>query len=197
MGNFSIMFVTSNNAKIALANERLNRYGITITQKIASTPEIQSLDVGEVALQKAKQVAHTIKTPFIIEDSGLYIDKLNGFPGALMKPVLDTIGTHNLLSMLSNEENRSAYVKSVLVYHDPVIGNEQLFVGNYPGRIAEKEKGDNTRGWKVARIFIPKDFDKTPAEMDDSEWAEFLDKLRKGDHYDKFGEWLIKQNIPR
>ena len=194
MKSSNILFITSNNAKIALANERLNKHGITVTQKITSTPEIQSLDVGEVALQKAKQLSYTIKTPFIVEDSGLYIDALNGFPGALMKPVLDTIGIQDLLRMLPDGENRSACVKSVLAYHNPELKNEKLFVGLYQGRIAEDERGDNIRGWKVERIFIPNGFGKTLAEMDENIWIRFLDEFRKDDHYHKFGEWIEKQN---
>ena len=52
--------------------------------------------------------------------------KLNGFPGALLKPVMDTIKDDHLLKMLSGEENRSACIKSVLAYYDPVSKSKKL-----------------------------------------------------------------------
>ena len=189
-----IIFVTSNKGKVELANERLNRYGINITQQTASVQEIQSLDVEEVALHKARQLEGIIKKPFFVEDSGLYIDKLNGFPGALLKPVMDTIKDDHLLKMLSGEENRSACVKSVMAYYDPVSKTEKLFIGIYKGRIAEEERGNDTRGWKVARIFIPDNFEKTLAEMNDDDWDRALEESRKDDHFYKFGEWFSKNN---
>ena len=188
-----ISFVTSNVHKVSLANSMLSKYGIDVKQLRAELAEIQSLDVAEVAVFKARQLAKDFTEPFIVEDSGLYIDVLNGFPGALMKPVLDTIGIQDLLRMLPDGENRSACVKSVLAYHDPELENEKLFVGLCQGRIAEDERGENIRGWKVERIFIPNGFDKTLAEMDENEWIKFLDKFRKYDHYCKFGEWIEKQ----
>ena len=189
-----IVFVTSNKGKVEMANERLNRYGINILQQTASVSEIQSLDVEEVALHKARQLEGVIKKPFFVEDSGLYIDQLNGFPGALLKPVMDTIRDGHLLKMLSGEENRSACVKSVMAYYDPVSKTEKLFTGIYKGRISEEERGNNTRGWKVARIFIPDNFDKTLAEMDDNDWARTLEESRKDDHFYKFGEWFSENN---
>ena len=189
-----IVFVTSNKGKVEQANERLNRYGINILQQTASVSEIQSLDVEEVALHKARQLEGVIKKPFFVEDSGLYIDQLNGFPGALLKPVMDTIRDGHLLKMLSGEENRSACVKSVMAYYDPVSKTEKLFTGIYKGRISEEERGNNTRGWKVARIFIPDNSDKTLAEMDDNDWARTLEESRKDDHFYKFGEWFSENN---
>ena len=189
-----IVFVTSNKGKVEMANERLNRYGINILQQTASVSEIQSLDVEEVALHKARQLEGVIKKPFFVEDSGLYIDQLNGFPGALLKPVMDTIRDGHLLKMLSGEENRSACVKSVMAYYDPESKTEKLFTGIYKGRISEEERGNNTRGWKVARIFIPDNSDKTLAEMDDNDWARTLEESRKDDHFYKFGEWFSENN---
>ncbi len=188
-----VFFNTSNASKVSLANERLNRYGITVEQVKVEVLEPQDMDVEVVALQKAKQLEGVLNGPFILEDSGLYIDGLNGFPGALMKPVLDTIGASILVEMLNGKSSRSARVKGVLVYSDPEKKLTKSFVGLYEGRIADRERGSQTRGWKVATIFIPKSSEKTLAEMDDVEWSKFLDDFRKGDHYEQFGRWISQR----
>lgn len=41
----------------------------------------------------------------------------------------------------------------------------------------------------VTRIFIPKGSNKTLAEINNEEWAEFSDKFRRNDHYEQFGKW--------
>lgn len=189
-----IGFITSNAAKVQLANERLNRYGIIAVQKKLKLIEPQTIDVTEVAIQKAKQAKNELKTPFIVEDSGLYVDRLNGFPGAMMAPVLDSIGDEGILKLMKGENNRSALVRSVLAYCDQKSEDIKVFTGLYNGTLAMAPAGMTTRGWRLAKIFIPEGFSKALAEMDDSEWTRFLAEFRKDDHYEKFGSWL-KANV--
>ncbi len=187
-----IFFVTSNAAKVGLANERLGRYGVVVEQVVAETLGPQTIDVEEVALYKTEQLKSTLKSPFIVEDSGLYIDQLNGFPGALLEPVLDAVGAGRLIKMLDDNDIRQAFVKSVLVYCDPQKDLIRSFTCVYKGSIADTERGSETRGWKVSGIFVPGTFDKTLAEMDENEWQKFLDDFRSGDHYEKFGKWVMQ-----
>lgn len=185
-----IAFITSNKAKVKLANERLNRYGIAVVQRELELIEPQTLDVVEVVTKKAEQAERVVDTSFIVEDSGLYINGLNGFPGALMKPVLDSIGDSGILKMMSKVRDRKVLVRSVLAYCNPKSKQIESFTGLYHGRLAETAAGTDSRGWKVSRIFIPDGADKTLAEMDDEEWKEFLEEFRKNDHYKKFGSWF-------
>ena len=185
-----IFFITSNASKVQLANERLNRYEIEVVQHKADLIEPQVFDVEAVAAEKAKQLLGIVKTPFVVEDSGMYIERLRGFPGALMKPVLDTIGDSGLIKLMSGETNRNALVKSALAYCNPEKNLIKTITGNFKGSISESLRGDATRGWMVARIFVPAGETKTLAEMDDAEWQRHLDDSRKDDHYEKLGKWL-------
>src|SRR6476619_6364905 len=54
---------------------------INIYFKKLSIKEIQSESIIEVAEDKVKKAFDIIKSPVIIEDDGLFIDDLNGFPG--------------------------------------------------------------------------------------------------------------------
>jgi XTP/dITP diphosphohydrolase len=185
-----ILFATSNQAKVALANDRLSKYGVCVEQKPISLMEIQSLDINEVSMSKAEQVGKLVSEPIIIEDSALYIHSLNNFPGTFLKPVFDTLGDENLLRLLKKGQSRTVTVVGQLVFVNPKKGITRSFQGTYEGSLSEFPKGEKLRGWKVSRIFIPKGESKTLAEMDEKEWDKFLQKFRENDHYEKFGKWL-------
>lgn len=186
----NITFITSNPAKVALANERLNQYGISASQQKLELDEVQSFDVTEVARKKAEQALKQLATPFIVEDSGFYIKALKGFPGPMVKLIMGTLGDERLTRILNPEDSKEVEVASVAAYGDPATGEIKIFEGLYSGTIAEKPRGDITRGWLLTKIFIPRNGSKTLAELDDTEWAAFLEDFRKNDHFDKFGEWL-------
>ena len=185
----NIKFITSNAAKVALAQERLASYGVIVEHAKFDLEEVRSMDVEEVAKDKASQAMKLSKDPFIIEDSAFCIEALNGFPGTFINMTFDTLGDERIAKLLQNETNKKAYVKSILAYGDPKTGEIITFTGIYDGEIADKPRGDNMRGWKVVRIFIPKKWNKTLAELNDQEWKQFLDDFRKGDHFEKFGQW--------
>ncbi|MCL5016499.1 MAG: hypothetical protein M1312_02740, partial [Patescibacteria group bacterium] len=112
----NIKFITSNSSKVNLANERLAKYGVTTEQVILPLREIQSLDVVEVAVDKAKQVREKIKEPFIVEDSSLEIHEANNFPGALSKPIIDSLGEDWLLKIVVNSKDRGTTIVGQLIF---------------------------------------------------------------------------------
>lgn len=192
---YKLLFITSNDFKINQANERLNKYGIEVEKRILDFIEPQEKEVEKVALEKAKQVASQIKEPFIVEDSGLYINALNGFPGALLKPVITDIGESSILKLMQDINDRSAFIKSSLVYMDPEHRITKTFTGYKRGSISNYFKGDNPRKQMIPHIFIPDNSYKTLAEMNDDEWKEFLDLSRESNHFNKLGKWYYDYYI--
>ncbi|MCL5090906.1 MAG: hypothetical protein M1514_02755 [Patescibacteria group bacterium] len=134
--------------------------------------------------------------PFLIEDSAFYIEALGGFPGTFIKMAFDTIGEEKITRLVSFEDNKKAHTKSVLVYGDPQTQEIKFFTGVYEGTVSSEPKGNNLRRWKVVKIFIPKGWQKTLAELNDDEWKKFLEEFRQGDHFEKFGQWYQK-NLAR
>lgn len=190
----NLLFVTGNASKVALANERLRQYGIAVRQLKAKFVESRSLSVEEIAIEKAKQVMDSTTSPFIIEDSSFCIDALHGFPGTYVKMAFDTLGEARITKLLNPKESRKILIRSVLIYCDPIKGSMQKFMGHYEGILAQKPNGQMKRGWKTERIFIPKGWNKTLAQMTNNEWQIFLDEFRKGDHFEQFGLWIRKNN---
>jgi len=151
-----VYFVTSSNEKVREAEEIL---GIKLKQIKLNLKEIQSLDVKEVATDKARRAFSIIKKPVIVEDTGLYIESLNGFPGALIKWVLKTIGNKGLCKIVGR--NRKAIAKTCVCFFD---GRKcKVFSGNINGKIAKRPRGNEGFGWDS--IFIPEGYTKTFAEL--------------------------------
>ncbi len=176
-----------------LANERLEQYGITVDQATLNLEEVQSFDVVEVATKKAQYAMSKLQDTFFVEDSGFYIKALQGFPGPLIKPIMQSLGEDRLTRCVEPSENRDVEVISVIALGEPATGVIETFQGSYPGVLAESPRGDVTRGWLLSRVFIPRGWNQTLAELDETEWSRFLDVFRHNDHFDKLGRWLVEQ----
>ena len=159
-----IYFITGNKGKVAEAQKKFSELGIKVIQKNLGYPEIQVETLEEVALFGVEHVLKNIDKAFILEDAGLFIDSLKGFPGVYSAYVFHTIGCKGILKLMQNVggEKRSATFKSVYAYGEP--GKKpMLFLGECNGSISLEEKGSNGFGYDP--IFIPKNSDKTFAEM--------------------------------
>jgi XTP/dITP diphosphohydrolase len=102
------LFVTSNPNKAREAAEIL---GIELVNVDLDLPELQALDVAQVAANKAATAREALgfpDSPVLVEDSGLLVEAWNGLPGALTKWFLRSVGNEGLLRMLAGEEDRAA-----------------------------------------------------------------------------------------
>jgi XTP/dITP diphosphohydrolase len=146
-----IAYVTNNPHKAREGSFILRELGVEVEVVQASIPEIQSDDVVEIAKFRAKEAYRLLKRPVIVEDAGLFIDALNGFPGPYSSYVFKTIGINGVLKLMRGEKRRAATFKSVAVFYD---GREmRAFVGQVRGRISFKPKGSS---WGFDPIFEPK-----------------------------------------
>lgn len=153
-------FITGNKGKFKEAKDKLKYLDIKLIQKKIEYPEIQASDINEIALFGLKFCSERFKSPFFLEDSGLFIEELNCFPGPYSRYVQDTIGNEGILKLLSNIKRRSAYFKSIVgLYTD----GPHIFEGISRGAISNEIRGLNGFGYDP--IFIPKDSLKTFAEM--------------------------------
>lgn len=95
-----ITYVTGNWAKIDSAKQILEPLGFTIDNVKMDTLEIQADDTSEVAKYSAKWASEKLKCAVLKNDSGLFVEALNGFPGVYTHYVDDTIGEDGLLKLL-------------------------------------------------------------------------------------------------
>ena len=175
----TITFVTKNKEKKSDIKKMLgNKFDIQFTSDLDLT-EIQSLSVEEVVAFKVKQAYEKVGTPIAVSDSGLEIESLKNFPGALVKFVNETIGQEGITKLLENVENRNAHFVAAIGFCDHEK-NPIIFVERDKGTISLEPRGD---GWHFDRIFIPKGEKRTWAEIGrerkniDSAFRRALEKM--------------------
>lgn len=184
----TIYFITGNKGKFSEVREKLQHLNIAILQHNIGYPEIQADSLEEVARYGAEYIKKRFSHPFILEDAGLFIDALDGFPGVYSKYVFLTIGCEGILKLLENKEQRTAVFRSVYVYSEP-NKNPQFFVGESTGKIAAKKRGKGGFGYDP--IFIPDDETKTFAEMNTKDKNKYS---HRGKALNKLIEFLKENN---
>ena len=158
-----IYFITSNKGKFKEAQNKLKEIRVEVVQKNLGYPEIQTDSLEEVALFGVKHIQERFDKPFILEDAGLFIESLYGFPGVYSSFFYHTIGCKGVLKLLEGFENRKALFRSVFGYGD-IKQNPVLFIGECQGSISKEERGSHGFGYDP--IFIPDGELKTFAEME-------------------------------
>ncbi|HJJ31074.1 MAG TPA: XTP/dITP diphosphatase [Methanocorpusculum sp.] len=145
-------------------------------------PQAESLE--EVAHAKAEQAYAVLKRPLIVDDTGLFIEAVNGFPGPYAAYVQDTIGNAGILALLSGEKNRRAYFETVIAYADKT--GIYTFSGRVYGDITQSPRGNEGFGYDP--IFSAGD--KTLAEMS---IAEKNTMSHRAHALISFKEWYVNQ----
>jgi inosine triphosphate pyrophosphatase len=172
----TLYFITSNKGKLAEAQTILG----DVEALNIDLPEIQDLDAHKIIRTKLEEALRYRVGPFIVEDTSLYFDALNGLPGPLIKWFMESIGNEGLYKMADTFGNFSAEAKTIVGYSD-VQAHTSFFEGSIKGTIVSpRGKGF---GWDP--IFQPEGYSKTFGELDVKEKNLFsmrkiaLEKLRE------------------
>ena len=158
-----LTFVSSNPNKFQEIQKILNEYNIQISFRQTDLPEIQTDSLEDIALFSAKHAYSQVQQPLFTEDTGLFIQALEGFPGPYASFVFKTIGNPGILRLLKEQSNRNAIFKTALAL---ILSETEFitFLGETKGTIALTEKGK--KGWGYDPIFIPSEGDgRTYGEM--------------------------------
>ncbi len=151
-----LWFATSNTHKFNEARELLpglNHFPF-------SHNEIRSDSLEEIASEAVQAAYDKLKKPVFVDDSGLFINSLNGFPGTYSAWAFKKISNEGILALLAGKHERQAYFGCVLAFHD---GKEiHLFTGRVDGEISSSCKGNEGFGYDP--LFIPKGESQTFAQ---------------------------------
>ncbi|MHA2059789.1 MAG: RdgB/HAM1 family non-canonical purine NTP pyrophosphatase, partial [Candidatus Ranarchaeia archaeon] len=150
--------------KLVEAQRILELYGFHVEQLITNPilTEIQADTLDPIAIQSVKLALEIHNKPLFVEDSGLFIHSLKGFPGPYSSYVLKTIGLDGILSLMRNTVDRKAEFQAVIAYIHPLDKKVRIFKGITRGKISLAIRGDQ---WGYDPIFIPHGQAKTYAEM--------------------------------
>ena len=158
-----LVFVTSNEGKRREAEAVL---GLALRHRPLDLVEPQTLDLHEVVRSKAAAAFELVKTPVLVEDTGLELLGLGGFPGPLIRWLLASVGASGICRVADAFGDPRAVARCVACATDgsqTVVGE-----GAVSGTIAQEPRGAGGFGWDSA--FIPDDGDgRTYGEMNDEE----------------------------
>ncbi len=180
-------FATSNVHKFEEARFVLAEFGLAPSRLGAKGAELQSDDVTVIAANAASETFSKYRRPIFVEDTGLFVNCLNGFPGTYASFVHRTIGLAGVLELLSSSKDRSAEFVSAVAYAQSTAG-PRVFVGRLLGRIARDPRGSN--GFGFDPIFVPEDSVLSLAEMSLEAKCAVSHRTRA---LRAMGEWLISR----
>jgi len=152
-----IYFITGNKNKLAEVKAILPE----VEQLDIDLPEIQEIDAKAIIKTKLQEALNHQKGEFIVEDTSLYLECLNGLPGPLIKWFLKSIGNEGLTRIAEKLGNDKVVAKTFIGYaksHEEIY----FFEGAIAGKIVQ-QKGTSGFGWDA--IFLPDGHSETFAEM--------------------------------
>ncbi len=192
----TITFVTGNDTKVRHAREAMKGFEIELVGRRLDIIEPREEDPEKVVREKALQAAKIVSLPLMVEDSGIFIQALGGFPKTFVHFAEETLGIANILKMMEGVKNRHVEFRQSLAYFEPGMAEPKIFSyidGNFTlaDKIWEPEFGDTD---DFNKILIPPGKNKALSTFS-LEWQAERDTEANKDtiHYRQLAKWLASR----
>jgi len=168
MKETAISVLTVNPGKVKEIRGALGPLGLKVESMDIGFVEVQADSLEEVVSHGFEELLTRcrLERPAMKDDSGLFINVLNGFPGVYSSYVQRTLTNKGLLRLMKDEEDRNASFRTVIGLYIPEEGLN-LFRGECQGTISTEEQG--VQGFGYDPIFVPRGHTRTFAEMTSEE----------------------------
>jgi non-canonical purine NTP pyrophosphatase (RdgB/HAM1 family) len=150
--------VTGNPGKL---EEARRLCGVEMKASTLDLPEVQSLAIEEVLRAKAHTAFGQLQTPIVVDETGLELAALNGFPGCLVKWMLEAVGADGVARTAHSLGDPRATARCALLYFDG--RQEVLAEGTTAGSLVMPPRGTGGFAWDP--IFRPDGYELTFAEL--------------------------------
>lgn len=190
----TIYFVTSNSKKFSSLKNQLAVIGVDLRQLEYDFDEGRELNIREVARMKLMQAKEKFPgKKIIVDDRGFFIPALKGFPGPFVKLLLDSFSYKGLIKLMEGEQDRRAVFSYGVGYFDGA--KDVILVANEEGYITEAPKGGNLHGWtELLYVYGHPSFPgKSLAELNDTEWMQYLEAIGKVDPFMLLRDYLTDE----
>ncbi|MCU1303657.1 MAG: non-canonical purine pyrophosphatase [Candidatus Sulfotelmatobacter sp.] len=160
---FELRFVSGNQHKLDEARTILEQRNIIVSPVKHPIEELQIVDTERLVKDKALKAFDRLGEPLFVEHTGLYLKKLNGFPGGLTQIFWDTLQADQFAKLFGETGPNQVKARTVIGYID---GKRfHLFEGEIEGTIAGTPRGNRDFQWDC--VFVPDGYDETFAELGD------------------------------
>jgi XTP/dITP diphosphohydrolase len=188
-----VFFATGNINKFNEARSILSPLGFAVGMLRVKGDEIQSESLKEIAKTSAVNAYELSRLPIFIEDAGLFIEALEGFPGPYAAYVYKTIHNSGILKLMKSLRDRRAKFSSVVAYCDETNREPYCFEGESEGEITTTERKPQGKAvFGYDPIFQPNGSTKSFAEMTIEEKNCFSHRSKA---IGKFAEWHRKSKM--
>lgn len=185
-GHF-VFFATNNVNKFNEARQVLGLGRVAVGMLRIKSLEIQSESLEEIAKASVLEAFQKYKLPIVVEDAGLFVEALNGFPGPYAAYVYRTIGNEGILRLMKDIDNRKATFKSAVAYFSSDLTSPICFEGTAKGEITlEEKKSAEKEGFGFDPIFKPDHTNKAFAQMNIVEKCKHSHRAAA---FRKFAKW--------
>lgn len=137
--------ITSNPGKVAEYQSSLSQYGLEMEHMRLPYDEVQTSDLEEVVSKGMDEIISQGVRNFIVDDSGLFIDTLKGFPGVWSAYAQKTVGNQGILRLMDGMKDRSAEFRCCIGCD--IEGQRIIVTGICRGEITQKESGSGGFGF--------------------------------------------------
>lgn len=157
-----ITFATGNKGKLHEAQVALAPLGHEVAAADLHPVEIQGETLEEISAAKCEVLRGRLDPPFFVDDGGLFVDALRGFPGVFSAHALKTIGVPGILKLMDGVADRRAHFACVVSYDD----GERIhtFSGRCDGSLATAPRSTG-HGFGFDPIFVPDGHRETFGEL--------------------------------
>ncbi|MCK5547513.1 MAG: hypothetical protein KAI64_00755, partial [Thermoplasmata archaeon] len=141
--HLTLHFATSNKGKFNEAKSKLAQLSLNHLDIVY--PEVQASSLHEVVEYALEWFKGKVDKNVMIEDSGLFIDELKGYPGVYSSYVFKTVGCKGILKLMEGVKNRGAEFRACAGLL--VNGRRTILYGTCKGRIAPELRGKGGFGF--------------------------------------------------
>ncbi len=156
------VFVTSNTNKWQEAQRIL---GFALERSELELVELQAESVAAVALAKAQAAYEQLRRPVIVEDAGVELLALGGFPGPFIKYWEQQGGLTSICRAADGLADRR--IRAVCALGICSERGSEVVVGAVDGMLSLQPRGHAGFGWDA--IFVPQGEGRTFGEMSPAE----------------------------
>lgn len=126
-------------------------------------PEIQAESLEITIIPGLQWCISKFDRSVMIDDSGLFVDALKGFPGVYSSYVFKTVGCDGILSLMRGVEDRRARFECCIGFMAP--GGEPFIAKAVAeGTISQEKMGAGGFGYDP--VFIPQGYTRSYAQID-------------------------------
>lgn len=156
-----VRFLSRNSHKVEEARSILAGAKVEVVPVHFALTELQTDDTEHLVRDKTLKAFHRLGHKVFVEQTGLFIDRMEGLPGGLTQVFWDKLEADRVCELFGHGERVGVTAKTRIGYCDG--RHIHQFEGRIRGSFAPEPRGSRDFQWDC--VFIPEGYEETFSEM--------------------------------